>query len=276
MLKEYKRRVRKIWNSELYWNNKATAHNTLTVPVFTPTIGILQWTKKEICDIDVATRKILSYTGNLHERADINRLYVPRKQGGRGLTSFEDIYISRHIILAEHLNEQKSINSFHGKIVGHEQDKIIRLGEMFKQELVLSTTKKASRETITQKLKQIHLEAWKNKPMHGNIFRKVEADQEIDTQASHSWLITGLSSYMEGYASALQEQEIATRATIKRRTKESSIESKCRLCKDLEENVFHVLGSCSSLSSTLYLTTRHNNIVRELVREVANVEKPKK
>ena len=39
---------------------------------------------------------ILSYTGNLHKRADINRLYVPRKQGGRGLASVEDIYISRH------------------------------------------------------------------------------------------------------------------------------------------------------------------------------------
>ena len=176
VLKEYKKRVRKIWSSELYGNNKATAHNTLAVPLITPTIGILQWTKKEICDIDIATRKILSYTGNLHKRADINRLYVPRKQGGRGLTSVEDIFISRHIILAEHLNEQKLINPFLEKVVEHEQDKIIRLGEEFKQELRLSTTKKASREAIKHKLKQKHLEAWKNKPTHGYIFRKVEAD----------------------------------------------------------------------------------------------------
>ena len=225
VLKEYKRRVRKIWSSELYGNNKATAHNTLAVPVITPTIGILQWTKKEICDIDIATRKILSCTGNLHKRADINRLYVPRKQGGRGLTSVEDIYISRHIILVEHLNEQKSINPFLEKVVEHEQDKIIRLGEEFKQELGLSTTKRASREAIKYKLKQKHLKAWKNKPMHGYIFRKVEADEEIDTQASHNWLNTGLSSHVEGYATALQEQEIPMKATIKQRTKEPNIES---------------------------------------------------
>ena len=259
VLKEYKRRVRKIWSSELYGNNKATAHNTLAVPVITPTIGILQWTKKEICDIDIATHKILSYTGNLHKRADINRLYVPRKQGGRGLTSVEDIYISRHIILVEHLNEQKSINPFLEKVVEHEQDKIIRLGEEFKQELGLSTTKKASREAIKHKLKQKHLKAWKNKPMHGYIFRKVEVDEEIDTQASHNWLNTGLSSHVEGYGTALQEQEIPMKAMIKRRTKEPNIESKCRLCKDQEETVFHVLGSCSSFSSNLYLTTRHDN-----------------
>ena len=140
----------------------------------------------------------------------------------------------------------------------------------------LSTTKKVSREAIKHKLKQKHLEAWKNKPVHGYIFRKAEADQEIDTQAFHNWLNTGLSSHVERYATALQEQEIPTKAMIKRCTKELNIESKCRLCKDQEETTFHVLGSCSSLPSNLYLTTRHDNIARELVQEIANVEKPKK
>ena len=44
--KEYKRRVRKIWSSNLYSNNKVTAHNTFAMPVLTPTIGILNWTKQ--------------------------------------------------------------------------------------------------------------------------------------------------------------------------------------------------------------------------------------
>ena len=109
--------------------------------------------------------------------------------------------------MAEHLNEQKSINPFLEKVVEHEQDEIIRLGEEFKQELLgLSTTKKASREAIKHKLKQKRLEAWKNKPMHGYIFRKVQVDQEIDTQASHNWLNTGLSSHVEGYATALHDK----------------------------------------------------------------------
>ena len=129
---------------------------------------------------------------------------MPRKQGGRGLTSIEDIYISRHVILAEYLNEQKLINPFLEKVVEHEQDKIIQLGEEFKQELGLSITKKASREAIMHKLKQKHLEAWKNKPMHGYVFKNVETDQEIDTQASHNCLNTSLSSHMERYATALQ------------------------------------------------------------------------
>ena len=44
--------------------------------------------------------------------------------------------------------------------------------------------------------------------MHSYIFKKVEADEDINVQASHNWLNTGLSSHVEGYITALQEQEI--------------------------------------------------------------------
>ena len=66
VLKEYFRRLRKIWNSELYAGNKVIAHNTFAIPVVTPTFGILNWTKDELSDIDVKTRKILTATGNFH------------------------------------------------------------------------------------------------------------------------------------------------------------------------------------------------------------------
>ena len=40
--KEYYRRIRKIWNSELDGKNKITAHNTFAIPVLTPIFGILE------------------------------------------------------------------------------------------------------------------------------------------------------------------------------------------------------------------------------------------
>ena len=46
--KEFFRRIRQIWSSELYNNNNATAHNTFAIPVITPTSGILTWTKDEL------------------------------------------------------------------------------------------------------------------------------------------------------------------------------------------------------------------------------------
>ena len=46
LIKEYKTRVKKIRRSELKGYNKVIAHNAFAVPIVTPTISILKWTKK--------------------------------------------------------------------------------------------------------------------------------------------------------------------------------------------------------------------------------------
>ena len=66
VIKGYKLRVEKIWNSELNGLKKSIAHNAFAVPVTTPTIGILNWTKKESSGLDITTRKILTMEGALH------------------------------------------------------------------------------------------------------------------------------------------------------------------------------------------------------------------
>ena len=46
--KEYLRRVRQIWNSELYSRNKVLAHNIFAIDVLTPTFGILNGQNKNL------------------------------------------------------------------------------------------------------------------------------------------------------------------------------------------------------------------------------------
>ena len=53
VIKEYMKRIRKIWSSELYSNNKIIAHNTFSIPVLTPTFGIIKWTKDQLEQMDV-------------------------------------------------------------------------------------------------------------------------------------------------------------------------------------------------------------------------------
>ena len=55
------------------------------MPVITYTAGIIDWNKKEIQDLDRMTRKTMNMYGGPHPRADIHRLYLPGKEGGRGL-----------------------------------------------------------------------------------------------------------------------------------------------------------------------------------------------
>ena len=105
VIKEYKLRVEKIWNSELNGLNKSIAHNAFDVPVITPTIGILNWTKTEISDLDITTRKILTMAGTLHAASGFDRLYVQRSKGGRGLISIEDLYEIRTVGMMKHLEE---------------------------------------------------------------------------------------------------------------------------------------------------------------------------
>ena len=93
----------------------------------------------------------------------MNRLYVPRKQAGRGLTSIEDVYITRNTILADHVLENNETNRFIAKVTKHEEDKILGLGKEFKIKLGLSSEKKSTTDVIRNKLKHQHLEMWKNK-----------------------------------------------------------------------------------------------------------------
>ena len=50
----------------------------------------LKWTREELKRMDQRTRKLMTMHKALDPRDDVDRLYVSRKQGGRGLASIED------------------------------------------------------------------------------------------------------------------------------------------------------------------------------------------
>jgi hypothetical protein len=81
---EYTRRLRMTLKSELNAKNKITAIGTLTVPVLRHNFGIINWRLEKIKKIDRKTRKILTIYQMHNPKADINRLYVKWKEGGRG------------------------------------------------------------------------------------------------------------------------------------------------------------------------------------------------
>ena len=79
VIKEYRRRVNKIWRSEFNGINKSITHNTFVVTLMTPTIGILNWSKDEIRNLDVMTRKLLTMSGSFHQARNVNALYAKKK-----------------------------------------------------------------------------------------------------------------------------------------------------------------------------------------------------
>ena len=88
--KEYFRRTRKLLEIKLSRRNLIKGINTWAVPLVRYSGPFLKWTKDELKQMDQRTRKLMTMHKALHPRDDVDRLYVSRKEGGRGLTSIED------------------------------------------------------------------------------------------------------------------------------------------------------------------------------------------
>ena len=83
-------RLKKLMGSELNGSNLVTGINSWAVGIVRYGAGILDWTVEELKQMDIKTRKILTMNGCLHLRGNVGRLYMTRKDGGRGLISCED------------------------------------------------------------------------------------------------------------------------------------------------------------------------------------------
>jgi hypothetical protein len=79
-------------NTELSAKNKMHAVGSLVVPVLRYGFGIINWLREEIRILERKTRKILTVYGQHHPRADIYRLYVPRKRMAGTDTDRDGLY----------------------------------------------------------------------------------------------------------------------------------------------------------------------------------------
>ena len=88
--KEYIRRLRKVLKSKLNGGSLVRGVNTCGVSLLRYSAAFVSWRKSELQAIDGKTRKLFTIYGALHPKSDVDRLYIPRKEGGRGLISIED------------------------------------------------------------------------------------------------------------------------------------------------------------------------------------------
>ena len=84
---EYRRRVRKFLRSYLTGGNVIHAINSCAIPILRYSAGIISWTVEELRQLDRGTRKLLSLHGAFYRTSDVDRLYIPRRLGGKGLVS---------------------------------------------------------------------------------------------------------------------------------------------------------------------------------------------
>ena len=83
---EYYRRIRMVLKSEL------EAINTLAVLLVTYSFNIINWTLQELTKLHTNTRKFVTMYKMHHLKSDVDGLYLPRTEGGRGLIHMELSY----------------------------------------------------------------------------------------------------------------------------------------------------------------------------------------
>ena len=87
--KKYLRRTRKLLETKLSSRNLIKGIITWAVPLIRYSGRFLKWTRDELKQMDQRTRKLMTMHKALHPRRDVDRLYVSRKEGGRGLAITE-------------------------------------------------------------------------------------------------------------------------------------------------------------------------------------------
>lgn len=64
--------------------------NTWAVPLLRYSAAFISWRKNVLQAIDRKTKTLLTIYVGSHLKSDIDRLYIPRKEGGKGLISIQD------------------------------------------------------------------------------------------------------------------------------------------------------------------------------------------
>ena len=140
--REYTKRIRKVLKTKLNARNKIDAINMYAIPVIRYTGGAVKWTKQEIDEIHRKTRKMFTMHGALHPRADVDRIYLPRKLGGRGLVNISDAIEQEERSLSEYVyksnndpllnvvkssgiykNHSESTEEWHKKVLDEREDR---------------------------------------------------------------------------------------------------------------------------------------------------------
>jgi hypothetical protein len=164
--KEYQQRVKKLMKSRLNAGNLIKAMNTWAVAAVRYTAGILDWTVEELRAMDRKTRKTMTMNRALHPKADVDRLYLARGEGGRGMMSIEEVVRLEECSLSDYAKQRE----------GPRGDKVL---EVFRKEKSKVELRNEQREERKRK--------WNEKPVHSQYPKEVK---EAKTE-SWRWLETG-------------------------------------------------------------------------------------
>jgi len=258
-------------DTELSANNKVQAIGSLAVPVLRYSFGIVNWHQEELQKLDRKTSKLLTIHGKHHPKADVDRLYVPRNQRGRGLMQLEAAHAVEITKLVEYVDRKVDPLIQVVRTHQHNTDSaVLQTVRCLKTEVQTKTKKNEGQHSGENKGR------WHGKRMHGQLPSSLD-EELVDIEQSYRWLKSGKTKgETESKIMAAQDQAISKNYFKNKILKEES-ESQCRLCKKHEEIIDHLTSGCPILAKNEYLmrndkicTRLHYSICRSLGTETTD------
>ena len=179
--------------------------------------------REELKQIDQRARKLMTMHKALHPRDDVDRLYVSRKEGGRGFASIENS-VDALKRLKDYKEKHKGLITAIRNETCHKMD---------------------DRMMLPKKQK------WEEKRLYGGFKRAVN---NIAHEKTWTWPRKGnFKRETESLLIAAQNNAIVT-YHIKARIDKAQQNRKCRLCGDRDETISHIISKCSKLAQKEYKT----------------------
>jgi hypothetical protein len=248
---KYNTRLNKIFNTKLAGSAIIDAINSWAVPILTYSFGIVKWTDTDLDNLDRKTRTLMTKFRFLHPNSSVIRLYLPRKEGGRGLINIKQMCRKQVLNMRTKLKES--------------EEEIIKIAA---EEDAGYTPLYLSEETLQEENVQPQtIQNWKSKQLHGK-FPLLLEDPSIDTEASLQWLKQGhLHPETEGFILAIQDRVIRTK-NYEKFVLKTNVVDRCRKCGCPGESIEHITAGCSALANNAYLS-RHNQLAKLIHRQLA-------
>ena len=96
--------------------------------------------------------------------------------------------------------------------------------------------------------------------------------REFEKSETNAWLKNStISSHVEGYICAIQEEEINTKLLQHKRSRDGT-NPNCRLCHTQRESIQHIIACCPKLSASMYLPIRHNEVAKVIYENLISSE----
>lgn len=246
-------RINKILQSKLNAKAMVTSMNTWAMPYLSYSFGVVKWFTSDLKAIDIQVRKLMTRHGIHHPHASVNRLYIPRKDGGRGLQSVEAVHHRAVMEMRKYFIEK---NSPFFRALCEADDNITVLN--------LASNNDPAGPLTTAALS----EEWHGKALHGRYPTTLKRTT-INKEKSVSYLKSGyLFAETEGRLAAIQDQVVPTRAYLKNIIGKNIPSDKCRKCARAAETIQHVTSSCPVMAPREY-TDRHNSMAKVYHQAIA-------